>query len=398
MKKILFCSRSGIELNNSTGGQLLRIKTSIKSLSKITKLDILSRNPRFQKKIKLKYLNNFKIFFAPSVQKILSNNRIIKAFQWRFKEILFLKKDAKFIVNLVKANQYDCVWVSYASQSYFLINEIKKIDNHIKIIADTDSVFYKFIEREIKYVQPVRKIFIYFYSLIYKHIEKKMIQISDITTAVSNYDKKIFDKFQLEKKIYIFRNSIEKRNIKIKKKRNKTFNIIISGSFGSKTSPMNISVDWFLKKIYPILKKKKLNLKIYIVGMNSEKFLMKYHFDDKQLIATGWVRSISNYFKNADLSVVPLLYESGTRFKILESALYKLPVISTTLGAEGLPLKNNKSIFLENDPKKFANKIIDIYNNKKLLNEVASKSNKIVLKYFNENAQSKDAKKILKKL
>ena len=132
--------------------------------------------------------------------------------------------------------------------------------------------------------------------------------------------------------------------------------------------------------------------------MNSEKFLMKYHFDDKQLIATRWVRSISNYFKNADLSVVPLLYESGTRFKILESALYKLPVISTTLGAEGLPLKNNKSIFLANDPKKLAKKIIAIYNNKKLLNEVASKSNKIVLKYFSENAQSKDAKKILKKL
>ena len=174
--------------------------------------------------------------------------------------------------------------------------------------------------------------------------------------------------------------------------------MIISGTFGAKSSPMNVSVDWFLKYIYPIIKKNILNFKIYIVGMNSDKFLQNYNFNDSQLIATGWVKSISYYFKNADLSVVPLLYESGTRFKILESALYKVPVISTKLGAEGLPLKNNKEIFLEDNPTKFAKKIISIVNNKKLLLSVAKESNKAILKHFSDNAQCKDAIKILKKL
>jgi len=386
-------------MNNSTGGQLLRIETSLKSINKIADVDIVSRNPRFQKNIKLNYLKKFKIYYAPSITQVLSKNRLIKAFQSRIKEIFFLKNDAKFIANLVRKKNYDCVWVSYASQSYFLINEIKKIDKNIKIIADTDSVFYKFIEREMKYVNYLKKILIFIYSLIYKYIEKKMIEISDITTAVSEFDKKTFEKFNLNKNIYIFRNSIEKKKIKKKTdNKKKIFDIIISGSFGAKTSPMNLSVDWFLKNIYPKIRKKNSNIKIYIVGMNSDKFLQKYNFDDKQIIATGWVKSIEDYFKIADLAVVPLLYESGTRFKILESALYKIPVISTSLGAEGLPLKNNKSIFLENDSTKFANKIISISKNKKLLSKVATNSNKIVLKYFSENAQSDDAIKILKKL
>jgi len=386
-------------MNNSTGGQLLRIETSLKSINKIADVDIVSRNPRFQKNIQLNYLKKFKIYFAPSIAQVLSKNRLIKAFQWRIKEIFFLKNDAKFIANLVRKKNYDCVWISYASQSYFLINEIKKIDKNIKIIADTDSVFYKFIEREMKYVNYLKKILIFIYSLIYKYIEKKMIEISDITTAVSEFDKKTFEKFNLNKNIYIFRNSIEKKKIKKKTdNKKKIFDIIISGSFGAKTSPMNLSVDWFLKNIYPKIRKKNSNIKIYIVGMNSDKFLQKYNFDDKQIIATGWVKSIEDYFKIADLAVVPLLYESGTRFKILESALYKIPVISTSLGAEGLPLKNNKSIFLENDSTKFANKIISISKNKKLLSKVATNSNKIVLKYFSENAQSDDAIKILKKL
>ena len=398
LKKILFCSRSGLEENNSTGGQLLRLKTSIKSLSKIARVDIVSRNPRFSENIKLNYLKKKKIYYAPSITKTLSKNRILKAIQWRVREIIYFKKDAKFIADLYKKHNYDCVWISYASQSYFLIKQIKKIDKKIKIIADTDSVFFKFIERGIPYSNFLRKIIIFIYSQIYRIIETKMIKISDITTAVSNYDKKTFESINLNKKIFIFRNSIEKKKIIIHKKKQNIFNIIISGTFGAKTTPMNISVDWFLKNIYPILKKRMVNYKIFIVGMNSDKFLQKYNFVDNQLIATGWVKDIKNYFKNADLAVVPLLYESGTRFKILESALYKLPVVSTTLGAEGLPFKNNKSIFLENDPRKFANKIIAISKNKKLLKNVALKSNKIVLKYFSENAQCKDATKILKEL
>ena len=350
MKKILFCSRSGIELNNSTGGQLLRIKTSIKSLNRIASLDVVSRNPRYQRNIRQDYLKKINLYYAPSVKNILSKNKLIKAFQWRFNEFFFLKDDAKYIAKLVKKKQYDLVWISYASQSYFLIKEIKKLDKKIKIVADTDSVYFKFIEREIKYVNLFKKIIIFLYSLIYKSIEKKMIKISDFTTAVSNYDKKTFENLGLKKKIFIFRNTIEaiKKN-SIYKNKDK-FNIIISGSFGSKTSPMNVSVKWFLDSIFPKVEKKIKNLRIYLIGIGSDKFLEDYNLNKEIIISTGWVKSIKKYFYIADLAVVPLLYESGTRFKILEAAMYKIPVISTKIGAEGLPLKNNESIFLEDDP------------------------------------------------
>ena len=72
--------------------------------------------------------------------------------------------------------------------------------------------------------------------------------------------------------------------------------------------------------------------------------------------------------------------------------------ISTKIGAEGLPLKNNESIFLEDNPKKFANKIISISKNNKILRKIGIKSNYVVLKNFSEKAQINDAKKLLKKL
>tara|TARA_Y200000002_G_C22665615_1_gene657862 strand:+ start:434 stop:1591 length:1158 start_codon:yes stop_codon:yes gene_type:complete len=385
-------------LNNSTGGQLLRIKTSIKSLNRIASLDVVSRNPRYQRNIRQDYLKKINLYYAPSVKNILSKNKLIKAFQWRFNEFFFLKDDAKYIAKLVKKKQYDLVWISFASQSYFLIKEIKKLDKKIKIVADTDSVYFKFIEREIKYVNLFKKIIIFLYSLIYKSIEKKMIKISDFTTAVSNYDKKTFENLGLKKKIFIFRNTIEaiKKN-SIYKNKDK-FNIIISGSFGSKTSPMNVSVKWFLDSIFPKIEKKIKNLRIYLIGIGSDKFLEDYNLNKEIIISTGWVKSIKKYFYIADLAVVPLLYESGTRFKILEAAMYKIPVISTKIGAEGLPLKNNESIFLEDDPKKFANKIISISKNNKILRKIGIKSNYMVLQNFSIKAQINDAKKLLKYL
>ena len=385
-------------MNNSTGGQLLRIKTSIKSLSRIANIDIVSRNPRYQRNIKQEYLKKMNLHYAPSVKNILSKNKLIKAFQWRFKEFFFLKDDAKYIVKLVKKNQHDLVWISYASQSYFLIKEIKKLDKNIKIVADTDSVYFKFIEREIKYVNLFKKIIIFLYSLIYKFIEKEMIKISDFTTAVSNYDKKTFENLGLKKKIFIFRNTIDVIKKDIKHKNKDKFNIIISGSFGAKTSPMNVSVKWFLDYIFPKVEKKIKNLRVYLIGIGSDKFLKDYNLNKEIVTSTGWVKSIKKYFHLADLAAVPLLYESGTRFKILEAAMYKIPVISTKIGAEGLPLKNNESIFIEDDPKKFANKIISISKNNKILKKVGIKSNHIILRNFSEKSQIYDAKKLLKNL
>ena len=99
------------------------------------------------------------------------------------------------------------------------------------------------------------------------------------------------------------------------------------------------------RKYFSNYRKKIKNLRIYLIGIGSDKFLEDYNFNKEIITSTGWVRSIKKYFKVADLAVVPLLYESGTRFKILEAAMYKIPVISTKIGAEGLPLKNNESIF-----------------------------------------------------
>ena len=391
-KKILFCSKVGIELNNSTGGQLLRVNSSLEALNKISSVDVVSRNARFYG-----YKSNSlikKIFYAPSIKKKIRNIKFLKGVIWRIKEKYYLKQDSKYIVDLYREKKYDCLWVSYDSQCYDLIKEIKKIDKTIKIISDTDSVFYSFVKRQIPYVNIFKKIYLYFYYQLYKKIEYEMLKHSDFVTAVSEFDAKIFKKLFPNPNIFIFRNVVSKK--KIKRKIDKNFNILISGTFGAKTSPMNISTRWFLKDIYPLIKDEIKNLKIYIVGMNSDNEFKSSK--KKDIIVKGWVKDITGYFELANLSVVPLKYESGTRFKILEAGLYKIPVISTTLGAEGLKYKKDESIIIEDNATKFAKKIIYLYHNKKIRDKLVKNNYKVVISHYSTNILIKDGRKILRKI
>lgn len=393
-KKIIFFSNCGYQINNSTGGQILRIKSSINALSKICKLILISGN------FKLSGFNNRKIFKnkvyeLPSIKNNIISYKYIKGIVWRIKKFWYKKKDAKFIVNLCNKKKIDCIWFSYASENFHLIQEIKKINKNLKIIADTDSVYHIFLKRRIKYEKYLSKFFLWLMYLKYKKIETKLLKISDYVTAVSEYDKKIFKKLCKKSKILIFRNVVSSKKF-IKRKKTTNFNILLSGTFGGKTSPMNVSTRWFLSEIYPIIKKKIKNLKLTIIGMNSDKEF--YNYANSQLIIKGWVKSVSKFFKHSDLAIVPLKFESGTRFKILEAGANSLPVISTSLGAEGLFYKNKFNIVIENDAKKFANEIINLSNNEKLRNFLAKNLYKLVIKEYTINSLIKDAKKIIQKI
>jgi glycosyltransferase involved in cell wall biosynthesis len=226
----------------------------------------------------------------------------------------------------------------------------------------------------------------------YKYVEKQMLINSDIITAVSEFDKKTFKKLYPKSKIMIFRNAVKDK--KIKKIKHKEFNILISGSFGDKNSPMNISTRWFMEKIFPLIQQKIKNLKVFIIGINSTREFK----NKKQIFVKDWVLDITKFFSLSDIAAVPLKYESGTRFKILEAGIYNLPVVSTTLGAEGLNYEKNKSILIADDPKKFSDKVIYLYQNPRIRKKIASINRRLVISTYSSKNLKKDGIKILKKI
>lgn len=84
------------------------------------------------------------------------------------------------------------------------------------------------------------------------------------------------------------------------------------------------------------------------------------------------------YLKHADVAIVPLWFESGTRYKIIEAAACKVPIVSTTLGAEGLPVKNGEHLFIADTPEAFAIAISRVLGDKEGVSKMTEASRKLI--------------------
>lgn len=82
------------------------------------------------------------------------------------------------------------------------------------------------------------------------------------------------------------------------------------------------------------------------------------------------VRDLSYYYQRADIAIVPLRAGGGTRIKILEAFSYKCPVVSTSVGAEGLEVIAEKELLIADDKEIFASKIVALMQNQQLRKEI----------------------------
>jgi len=145
-----------------------------------------------------------------------------------------------------------------------------------------------------------------------------------------------------------------------------------------------------------LLHKKFTNLHFYIVGRNSRKEFGRY--EGTHITVTGKLNSILPYLVHADVALVPLKFESGTRFKILEAGACNTPLVSTTLGAEGIPVVDGEHILIADDPQKFALAIEKIINNQDLKKKITTNCFNLVKNNYGINNLISEANKILKYL
>jgi glycosyltransferase involved in cell wall biosynthesis len=110
--------------------------------------------------------------------------------------------------------------------------------------------------------------------------------------------------------------------------------------------------------IVPRVRREIPNAKFVIVGKN------KGSLNLPGLIFTGFVNSVSDVLNIAQVAVAPLLHGSGTRLKILEYLSCGLPVVSTTVGAEGLAVRDGLDLFLEDNFEDFSRCVVNLLKDK----------------------------------
>lgn len=140
--------------------------------------------------------------------------------------------------------------------------------------------------------------------------------------------------------------------------------------------PCEKAVYYFCTEILPLIEQKISEIQFIAVGRNPSKRIRTLAKRKSNIILTGWVEDVRPYIHTADIFVVPLLSGSGTRLKILDAMAMRIPVVSTTIGAEGLEVKDGESILIADSPYEFLSAVEYL-----LQNNIRAKT--IVKKAFN---------------
>jgi glycosyltransferase involved in cell wall biosynthesis len=145
--------------------------------------------------------------------------------------------------------------------------------------------------------------------------------------------------------------------------------------------PNQEGLRWFLKKVWPIILKHRPDAKFHIAGRKAPK---NFEFEVKKqnVVYHGEVDDAMEYLSSCSFMIVPLLSGSGMRVKIIEGMAIGRVVFTTSIGAEGIHAESGKNIFIENNPEKFANLVVEVMSDSTLAKSVSNSAREFIDKYF----------------
>ena len=164
--------------------------------------------------------------------------------------------------------------------------------------------------------------------------------------------------------------------------------LLFLGSFGH--SPNAEAARWLIEQIFPLLKRQYPDCRLLLVGSRPTREMREAAKCDRQIIVTGEVPDVRPYLTSASIMVVPLLKGSGTRFKILEAFASRLPVVSTTKGAEGLNVRDGEHLLIRDKTEAIVEAVSMLWNNPSLARELSDSAFQLVNQDYSwEAAQQK---------
>lgn len=202
------------------------------------------------------------------------------------------------------------------------------------------------------------------------------VEVAEIKKYYSNINAKAIPAYIFEEKEYVESNQENKEGL------------LFVGGFGHK--PNVDAVLWFVSSVFPMILKEKPDMKFYIVGSNPPNEISK--LASKNIIVTGFVtdEELDSLYQKSRLVVVPLRYGAGVKGKVIEAMYNQVPIVTTSVGAEGIIGSENILIIADTETE-FANQVIYLYDNDGKLNKLSQAS----LDYVNNHFTAKAVKEII---
>lgn len=151
---------------------------------------------------------------------------------------------------------------------------------------------------------------------------------------------------------------------------------------GNLRTPQNYSsIVFIVKSVLPFFDQHGLNYELNIVGDYDDRAVELIKFN-KNVNLLGFVESIDKVILGSKLLLAPISFGTGIKLKILDAMSFGLPVITNSIGIEGIPGQNYKDFIVEDEPDKLAKAAIELCKNDKMLFKIKNGGLSVVRNNF----------------
>ena len=356
------------------GGDKLRTFNFIKHLNKNHHLTLLSF---IENEEELNELSEFEQYYNKIITIKLPKlesykNCLIGLFSSKPLQIHYYTSDSmEAAVKRELENGYDVIFCHLIRMAQYLPN-----NRNIKKIVDfTDAISLNYI-RSKKYRKGLFSIINYIESKRVLKYELATIDHADTSSFISQIDADFLRTDKNSKKIKVIANGVDFEKFQFYNEGFDENQVTFVGNM--RTFPNTDAVLYFTQEVFPILRKVNPKIKFYVVGTEPNREVLNLH-DGENVIVTGFVDSVIPYITNSAVLVAPMRVGAGVQNKILESMALGTPVVTTTIGAEGL---EKSQLTVADSPAEISQKILELMKDKNLRKQKAIFGRKYIEKKF----------------
>lgn len=282
------------------------------------------------------------------------------------------------IVNKTKVDIIQIDLLDYIDLAFILPKEIKKV----------------FVQHEIKHarlataLKTVKGSSIPFNNYILDFVksqEVNFLRLYDGVFVFSEEDRKKLLPDLAGSKIFVTPFPVLESYFRIIKPGMNKFNKLVFVG-GEDHSPNKDAIEWYINEIGNELQKRQ-ELILHVVGKWSKETIEKYALN-KQVFFSGFVEDLISYCEDS-IMVVPVRIGSGIRAKILYAMAQGVPVVSTSIGCEGINVTDKFDLLIADNPQQFADAICTIVANPDVSYNMVSNAQRLIRERYCQEAAGK---------
>lgn len=282
-----------------------------------------------------------------------------------------------------------CEWTPYTENIRDQLGSVPSVLSAHNVEA---QIWERYFATE---TNPLKKWYIYPQWQKMRAYERQASQIYSQVAVVSEPDRQFFVKDYACPQVTVVPNGVDEQYFVPLNLPVKPHSMVFTGSMDWR--PNQDGIRYFLEEIFPGIRKTLPDATITVVGRKPPQWLVELGNTTSGVTITGTVDDVRPYIGESSLYVVPLRVGGGSRLKILEALAMQKTVLSTSVGAEGLDVRDPEQLLLRDEPQQFANMAVEMLKQPDNFEYLGRAGRELIMRHYTWDAIALEMARVWRK-